>query len=89
MIDLCQNDAQLVFDNAAYMPSLQLLTKVLPVLDIQLWDVESFTDDTNVVGRTFGFFTGIFKHLGKATLVKQDGFIHHTLLRYKRTKRFG
>ena len=45
MIDLCQNDEQLVFDNAAYMPSLEMLTKVLPVLDIQVWDVEPFTDD--------------------------------------------
>ena len=55
MIELCQNDEQLVFDNAAYMPSLEMLTKVLPVLDIQVWDVEPFTDGTNVVGWTLGF----------------------------------
>ena len=55
MIDLCQNDEQLLFDNAAYMPSFEMLTKVLPVLDIQVWDVEPFTDGTNVVGWTLGF----------------------------------
>ena len=76
MIDLCQNDEQLAFDNAAYMPSLEMLTKVLPVLDIQVWDVEPFTDGTNVVGWTLGFAPEIGcigmniealmkKHLGK------------------------
>ena len=55
MIDLCQNDEQVVFDNAAYMPSLDMLEKVLTVLDIQEWDVEPSTDGTNVVGWTLGF----------------------------------
>ena len=76
MRDSCQNDEQLVFDNAAYMPSLEMLTKVLPVLDIQVWDVEPFTDGTYVVGWTLGFAAEIGcigmniealmkKHLGK------------------------
>ena len=54
MIDLCQNDEQLAFGNAAYMPSLEMPKNVLPVLDIQVWDVEPFTDG-NVVGWTLGF----------------------------------
>ena len=69
MIDFRQNDEQLVFDNAAYMPSLEMPTNVLPVLDIQVWDVEPFTDGTNVVGWTLGFAPDIEalmkKHLGK------------------------
>ena len=62
MIHSCQNDEQLVFDNAAYMPSLEMLMKVLPVLDIQVSDVEPFTDCSNVVRRTFGFCTGNWMH---------------------------